>query len=167
MEVKKFSIPQARYVSVSTSRSRAHALGRPGCPADARRPGKGAEGQHKVTCDRGRPGGEPGGVEMSETTRMKNLLAGVAGGLAGGALGYLAFIWIARQGFYALMLPGALAGFGASLFVSNRSVRRGVVCGVFALGLGLFAEWRFAPFIKDLSFGYFLVHVANCGRSRC
>ncbi len=98
---------------------------------------------------------------MSETTRMKNLLAGVAGGLAGGALGYLAFIWIARQGFYALMLPGALAGFGASLFVSERSVRRGVVCGVFALGLGLFAEWRFAPFIKDPSLGYFLVHIGQ------
>ncbi len=98
---------------------------------------------------------------MSETTRMKNLLAGVTGGLVGGALGYLAFIWIARQGFYALMLPGALAGFGASLFVSDRSVRRGVVCGVFALGLGLFAEWRFAPFIKDPSFGYFLVHIGQ------
>jgi len=98
---------------------------------------------------------------MSETAGMKNFLVGLAGGLAGGALGYLAFIWIARQGFYALMLPGALAGFGASLFVSDRSVRRGVVCGVFAVGLGLFAEWRFAPFIKDPSLGYFLAHIGQ------
>ncbi len=98
---------------------------------------------------------------MSETAPTKNLLAGLAGALAGGAVGYFAFIWIARQGFYALMLPGGLAGFGASLFVSNRSVLRGVLCGVFALGLGLFAEWRFAPFIKDAGLAYFLTHLGQ------
>jgi hypothetical protein len=26
-----------------------------------------------------------------------------------------------------------------------------VICGVFALALGIFAEWKFAPFIKDAS----------------
>jgi hypothetical protein len=97
--------------------------------------------------------------EMSATSRIKNMLAALAGAVIGGAMGYFAFIWIARQGFYALMLPGVLAGVGASLFVSDRSVPRGAFCGVFALGLGLFAEWRFAPFIKDPSLGYFLVHV--------
>jgi hypothetical protein len=96
---------------------------------------------------------------MSETTRFKNMVAGLGGAVAGGAIGYFAFIWIARQGFYALMLPGALAGVGASLFVSNRSVPRAALCGVFALGLGLFAEWRFAPFVKDPSLAYFLAHV--------
>jgi hypothetical protein len=99
--------------------------------------------------------------DMGETARMKNLLAGLAGGIVGGVAGYLAFIWIARQGFYALMLPGGLAGLGAGLFVSDRSVPRGVLCGVFALGLGLFAEWHFAPFIKDPSLGYFLAHAAQ------
>lgn len=98
---------------------------------------------------------------MGETAKLKNLLAGLAGGIAGGVVGYCAFIWIARQGFYALMLPGGLAGLGAGLFVSDRSVPRGVLCGVFALGLGLFAEWRFAPFIKDPSLGYFLAHAAQ------
>ena len=92
---------------------------------------------------------------------MKNLLAGVAGALAGGAIGYFAFIWIARQGFYALMLPGGLAGLGAGLFVRDRLVLRGVLCGLFAVGLGLFAEWRFAPFIRDPGLGYFLAHVAG------
>jgi hypothetical protein len=96
---------------------------------------------------------------MSETSGFKNRLAGPAGAVAGGLLGYFAFVWIARQGFYALMLPGVLAGAGASLFVTDRSVARGALCGVFALGLGLFAEWRFAPFIKDPSLGYFLVHL--------
>lgn len=97
---------------------------------------------------------------MSEPSRIRSdLVAGLAGALAGGALGFFAFIWIARQGFYALMLPGALAGAGASLFAKDRSVLRGVLCGVFALGLGLFSEWRFAPFIRDPSLGYFLCHV--------
>jgi hypothetical protein len=98
---------------------------------------------------------------MNESTQLKNLLAGLAGALAGGAVGYLAFIWIARQGFYALMLPGATAGLGASLLVRDRSVLRGVLCGLFAVGLGLFAEWRFAPFIKDNSLAYFLAHIAD------
>ncbi|MCX6923955.1 MAG: hypothetical protein NT154_12215 [Verrucomicrobia bacterium] len=90
---------------------------------------------------------------------MKNLLVGLAGAAAGGVVGYFAFLWIARQGFYALMLPGGLAGVGAGLFVSDRSVLRGILCGVFALGLGLLAEWRFAPFIKDPGLVYFLAHL--------
>lgn len=98
---------------------------------------------------------------MNESAKVKNLLAGLVGALAGGTVGYVAFIWIARQGFYALMLPGAMAGLGASLLVSDRSVLRGVLCGFFAVGLGLFAEWQFAPFIKDHSFGYFVAHIAN------
>ena len=101
------------------------------------------------------------GINVSKSAQVKNLLGGLAGALAGGALGYAAFFWIARQGFYALMLPGAMAGLGASLLVSDRSVLRGVLCGLFAVGLGLFAECRFAPFIKDPSLGYFLTHIGD------
>ena len=98
---------------------------------------------------------------MNASAQTKNLLAGLAGALAGGAVGCVAFIWIARQGFYALMLPGAMAGLGASLLVRDRSILRGVLCGLFAVGLGLFAECRFAPFIKDNSLAYFLAHIAD------
>src|SRR5436190_2811588 len=80
------------------------------------------------------------------------------GALAGGVVGYFVFMWIARQGFYALMLPGALLGFGSSLLDKPRSVPRGIACGVAALLLGLLSEWRFAPFIQDASLGYFLSH---------
>jgi len=98
---------------------------------------------------------------MNKMADTRNVLVGLAGALLGGVLGYFAFIWIARQGFYALMLPGGLAGAGAGLFVTNRSVLRAVLCGVFAVGLGVFSEWRFASFLKDAGLGYFLMHLGQ------
>ena len=80
------------------------------------------------------------------------------GALVGGALGYLAFFWLAGQGFYALVLPGALLGLGGGL-ARPRSRFVPVVCGLMALVLGLIIEWRFAPFTADTSLPYFLSHV--------
>ena len=94
---------------------------------------------------------------MNEKTR--NLLVGLLGAVAGGVLGYFVFFWALRQGYYALMLPGGLIGLGSGLLVKDRSVPRGVICGVFAAGLGLFIEWRHAPFSADQSLGYFLTHL--------
>jgi len=88
---------------------------------------------------------------------MKDGAFVLLGAIAGGVLGYFGFQWIAGQGLYALVLPGGLLGLGAS-FPRNRSTLICVVCGVLALALGLVAEWRFAPFIKDGSLGYFLTH---------
>ncbi|MGA2863467.1 MAG: hypothetical protein ABSF95_03160 [Verrucomicrobiota bacterium] len=96
---------------------------------------------------------------MKNADRWQNLLVGLMGAAAGGVLGCLAFRWIARQGFYALVLPGALAGLGGGLLVKDRSVLRGVVCGLFALGLGFFSDWRMAPFIGGRSFAYYLTHI--------
>ena len=73
-------------------------------------------------------------------------------------IGYFGFLWFARQGFYALVLPGSAVGIGACL-AKNRSIGLCVGCGLAALALGLVAEWRFAPFIKDGSLSYFLMHV--------
>ena len=80
------------------------------------------------------------------------------GAAVGGALGYFLFFLIARQGFYGLVLPGGLLGFGAGLFRS-RSKIISVVCGLSALALGFLTEWRYAHFIADASFGYFMLHV--------
>jgi len=82
------------------------------------------------------------------------LLGAVAGGLGG----YWGFLWIARQGFYALVLPGALVGIGASFF-PTRSTPLCLACGFLALVLGVLAEWKLAPFIKDGSLGYFVAHL--------
>jgi hypothetical protein len=89
---------------------------------------------------------------------MKKLSLVLCGAVAGGMLGYFGFFWIAAQGFYALALPGGLLGLGAGI-VKNRSIVVAVSCGLTATALGVFTEWRFAPFIDDDSFAYFLAHV--------
>jgi len=88
---------------------------------------------------------------------MGQTLLVLIGAAAGGALGYYAFFWVAAQGFYALILPGGLLARGAGVG-RNRSVLLAAACGAAAVLLGLFTEWRFAPFVKDDSFGYFLLH---------
>ena len=89
---------------------------------------------------------------------MKQNLLALAGAAAGGVVGYFAFVWLVHQGFYALVLPGALLGLGASLS-PNKSLAVAIVCGLSALALGLFSEWRVAPFIKDDGLAYFLTHI--------
>src|SRR5258706_9239406 len=86
---------------------------------------------------------------------------GVIGAVAGGAIGHFAFLWIARQGFYALALPGALAGLGCGWLGKSNSRPLAILCGLLGLALGIFSEWRFAPFMKDHSLGYFLAHLQD------
>ena len=49
----------------------------------------------------------------------------------------------------------------AACWRRHPSIARGIVCGIAALGLGLFAEWKFFPMVKDDSFQYFLKHVKD------
>ena len=89
---------------------------------------------------------------------MKQAALVLSGGVLGGVVGYFAFGWLVSQGFYGLVLPGGLIGLGAGL-APCRSRWPSVVCGVSALLLGLFTEWRFFPFKADGSFSYFLRNV--------
>lgn len=88
---------------------------------------------------------------------MNHIFRTIAGAVIGGVLGYFAFFWIADQGFYGLVLPGGLLGTGAG-FGKPRSNWLAAGCGVAALALGLFTEWKFAPFVKNESLAYFLLH---------
>jgi len=89
---------------------------------------------------------------------LKRDAAVLLGAVVGGLIGHMLFFWVARQGFYGLVLPGGLLGLGAGI---GRGGARwiAVVCGVAALALGLFTEWRFAPFAADPGLGYFLTHL--------
>jgi hypothetical protein len=97
-------------------------------------------------------------LDYLAVTSMKRTFLVLIGAVAGGAVGYFAFFWMATQGFYGLILPGGLLGLGAGI-AQNRSTRLAVVCGLLATALGLFTEWRFSPFRKDDSLNYFLLHV--------
>jgi hypothetical protein len=96
---------------------------------------------------------------MQANVRPINWPLGIIGTLAGGVLGYFAFFWMARQGFYALVLPGAALGLGCGFFSRGKSWGLGIVCGIFGVMLAVIAEWQRAPFIADDSFRYFLIHV--------
>jgi hypothetical protein len=84
---------------------------------------------------------------------------GLAGAIAGGIVGYYLFFAIARQGFYAVALPGVLIGLGCEALSGRRSVPLGVVCGLLGLAAGIYSEWQFAPFVKNASLSYFLAHL--------
>lgn len=87
------------------------------------------------------------------------LLRGVVGMLAGGAVGCLLFWLLLQQGFYALVLPGALIGLGCGAFSRTRSglLAAGSACVATVVTLGL--EARFFPFVADPSMSYFVTHL--------
>ncbi len=87
---------------------------------------------------------------------------GLVGGAIGGALGYAGVGWLARQGFYAPVLPGALAGLGCGLLSRLPSSGRGIACAALAFVAGAFGEKdHFLPQWKpsDRSFLDFVAHL--------
>jgi hypothetical protein len=98
---------------------------------------------------------------MAVSRRITSNVLGLVGAVAGGVLGYYTFMWIVGQGFYGLMIPGALLGLGCGLLSQHPSHFRGVACAAAACILGLYAEWKFAPFVADSSFSYLASHAAE------
>jgi hypothetical protein len=90
--------------------------------------------------------------------KFKRDLLVLAGAAVGGTIGYFAFFWMLRQGLYGLVIPGGLLGFGAG-WVRGGSKIMAVLCGIAALVLALYCEWRAFPFSKDNSLGYFVAHL--------
>jgi hypothetical protein len=86
-------------------------------------------------------------------------IRGIVGMVVGGVIGVYGFFWIIQQGFYAIMLPGTLAGVGVRVLSPHRMLWLSVVCAVFALGLGFYTEWLRAPFTRDNGLLYFITHI--------
>jgi MFS family permease len=106
---------------------------------------------------------EVGSIEGVE--RMPRLLIsyllGLVGAIIGGVIGFYTFAWLEDKGFYGLAIPGAFLGLGCGLLSQHNSITRGVLCGAGALGLSLFTEWKFHPFLVDNSFSYMVSHISE------
>jgi hypothetical protein len=72
-----------------------------------------------------------------------HLLRGLIGATAGAFAGYHAFAWFHSQGFYAIVVPGALIGLGFGYASGTRSKGLGAICAGLAVAFSLFVEWRF------------------------
>ncbi|MHC4176210.1 MAG: hypothetical protein ACYSWU_01815 [Planctomycetota bacterium] len=94
-----------------------------------------------------------------DKVKNANYVLGLLGAAGGGAIGYFVFFLLARQGLYAIVLPGALLGLGCGALSRGKSNLLGVVCGLLGLLLGVFIEWRFAPFVADNSLWFFVTHL--------
>ena len=90
-----------------------------------------------------------------------NATVTLAAATAGGLIGYFVFGWLVSQGIYAPAIPGVFLGFGGGFVAKQRNVPVAATCGVVALALCLFAEWRHFPFTYDGSLSYFLAHLAD------
>ncbi len=99
--------------------------------------------------------------KAANVSPVVDVLMGLAGAAAGGGAGYFVFGWLTAQGFYAVALPGVLLGLGAGMLRQRQSLAFSIGCGVAALGLSIFAEWKHFPFIADDSLGYFLRHLLD------
>ena len=76
---------------------------------------------------------------------------GLVGAAIGGTIGYFAFFWLAEQGLYAIILPGAFLGLGSGVFSRGKVLLLGVICGLAALVLGVYTEWRFSGSGEDFA----------------
>lgn len=105
--------------------------------------------------------GPAGGTGLAEilSRPAAGVVLGLVGALVGGALGHLLFLAMAKRGYYAMVLPGALVRLGCGLLSGRRSVPLGAACGVIGLVVSVFTEWRHAPFVRDRSLSFFLKHL--------
>src|SRR5687768_8560345 len=86
------------------------------------------------------------------------LFRGVAGAAVGGAIGYFVFRWLSGQGFYGIMIPGALLGMGAGLAARTRSLVLGLICTALAIALTVFTEWH-VLYSMNHTFDFFLSNI--------
>ena len=103
----------------------------------------------------------PGGSKQCLSIDM---LLGLVGAIVGAVLGYFLVFVIARQGFYAIALPGALLGLGCGALSGRKSVALGIICAVLGLAVGIYTQWRFAPFVKDQSLSFYVAHLLEVNR---
>ena len=97
-------------------------------------------------------------------TTDSSLPLAIAGTVAGAALGALAFWGLLKYNFYAIMLPGLLAGLGGGYPLKRRMIAVGLFAAVVGLVTMVLAEWANRPFVKDESLTFFVTHLHHLNR---
>lgn len=90
-----------------------------------------------------------------------DLALGTVGAVVGAVVGVWVFGLIARQGFLAVFLPGALTGLACGAVSGRRSVVLAVVSGILGTLAGVVAEWRLGAFEEDDSLWFFITHLQD------
>ncbi|MDF1814403.1 MAG: hypothetical protein P1V20_19515 [Verrucomicrobiales bacterium] len=90
---------------------------------------------------------------------MKSII-GLIGAVIGGLAGYFITGWLARQGLYSVLVPGALIGIG-SLFGRFRNATIPIILALCAVAAVYYTEWRYFPFSKDKSLSYFISNLTS------
>jgi len=87
-----------------------------------------------------KPDPDAGGIHIDQG----GLALALVGAVIGGVLGYFAFYWlVSNMGLAFVALPGAAVGFGRIAATRTRSVIVAAMCGVGAIGLGLYIANEF------------------------
>lgn len=96
---------------------------------------------------------------------LVDFLPGLVGALLAGSIGYFIVAWISRQGFYAPVIPGAMAGLACGFLSVTSSKLRGVFCSLIAAVIGLLTQWKILMrrVETDGSFLDFLTHLPSEG----
>ena len=107
---------------------------------------------------------EQSATKESAGTRVSPvaMFRGVVGAFLGGLIGYFVTYWLGTQGYYTVIIPGALLGLGCGLASRVHSIPLGAFSGIAGLGLGIIAEWRIFSFHQD-NFGEFLKGFGDLG----
>ena len=82
---------------------------------------------------------------------ISNLL-GLVGAIIGGVLGFYTFAWLRTKGSMGWRSPGPSWDWAAGCSRVTTRPFAGCSAGVAALGLSLFTEWKFHPFLADRQF---------------
>jgi hypothetical protein len=85
----------------------------------------------------------------------------VFGGIVGGVIGFYIFHWAVRQGFFALIVPGAMVGMIAGFGIGSRSQPFAIACGVAGLAVGLFTQWTFVNRAVTMDLMEFLMKIKD------
>jgi hypothetical protein len=88
----------------------------------------------------------------------------IVGTIAGAHVGVLAFWGLYSNGFYAIMLPGVLAGLAGGFPLKKRVIAVGIFAAAVSIVTMLLTEWCFRPFVKDESLTFFLTHLNHLNR---